>query len=409
MIHSFKVENFYSIGSEQVVDFTTNKKSNNAVAETEFGYVNKLNCFVGNNSSGKTNILKAMVFFKWLAEDTFTGLKIGEDILFKPHALLKNEPSRMEMVFSKGKNIFKLEFVFNQKTVLNERLSYKNLKMSKFKTLYTVNRENSVFETRYFEPMKPLNLNERKRLVEKSNSSLFSYLATTGALSHMGLNNIFGNFMTNLVEGGAVDGPSALDCTEISDLIENNTGFRNLILNTVKTLDMGILDISKNERTRFVLNDINNNKVIEKILINFVHGNDKNKFAVSLPYESQGTIKSISLLYPFFELIKNGGTFIIDEIEMSKHPGIIGKLLSSFEFATKERNDIQIIFSTHQHILLENRSKSQIFFAEKEDSIYTEVYRLDDVDGVRNDENFALKYLTGRYGAVPRGEVKIGE
>lgn len=409
MIHSFKVQNFYSIGSEQVLDFTTNKKNNNAVAENSFGYINKLNCFMGNNASGKTNILKAMVFFKWLAEDTFSGLKIGEDILFKPHILLKDEPTKMEMVFSKEKNLFKLEFVFNQKTILNERLSYKNLKMSKFRTLYTVNREGSNFDTRYFEPMKPLNINERRRLSEKSNSSMFSYMTTTGALSSLGLNNIFGIFLTNLVEAGAVDAPSCFDCTEVSSLMDNNPEFKKLVLDTVKTFDVGITDISKDEKMKFILSDKYGNKVVEEKLINFIHGEGKNKFTVPLPYESQGTIKAISLLYPFYELIKNGGTFIIDEIEMSKHPDIIKKLLSSFEFATRDRNDIQIIFSTHQHILLEDRSKSQIFLTEKGDSICTEVYRLDDIEGVRNDENFALKYLTGRYGAVPRMEVKIGE
>ena len=46
--------------------------------------------------------------------------------------------------------------------------------------------------------------------------------------------------------------------------------------------------------------------------------------------------------------------------------------------------------------------KKQIFLCEKEDYLNTEVYRLDEIEGVRNTENFFEKYLSGTYGATPR-------
>ena len=146
---------------------------------------------------------------------------------------------------------------------------------------------------------------------------------------------------------------------------------------------------------------------MDKEVISLVHGTNKQKFEVPLPFESSGTIRSLSLLFPIIDVLNNGGLLVVDEIEKSKHPIIIKKLISSFEYLIKDNNDVQIIFSTHQPLLLDNRNKSQIFLAEKTDYINTEIYRLDDVEGVRNDENFAMKYLSGRYGATPRGEVKI--
>lgn len=62
----------------------------------------------------------------------------------------------------------------------------------------------------------------------------------------------------------------------------------------------------------------------------------------------------------------------------------------------------QILFSTHQALLLKELTKTQIFIVEKnKEDLTTEIYRLDEVEGVRNDENYAQKYLSGTYGGVP--------
>ena len=98
--------------------------------------------------------------------------------------------------------------------------------------------------------------------------------------------------------------------------------------------------------------------------------------------------------------LDTGSLMIIDEIENRIHPFIIEKLISLFADKTINKNNAQIIFSTHQPYLLSELTKTQIFFTEKED-LETEIYRLDEVDGVRNDDNFYMKYLNGVYGGVP--------
>lgn len=409
MLYNLKVSNFYSIGDEQEFNFTTTKQLDNSVANTPYGYVNKINCIVGNNASGKSNMLKAIAFFKWLAVESFSGVKINDKIPFKPHCLLKNKSSKMEMIFSGGKNLFRLQFEFNRDYIIRENLSYKDLKMQKFKTLYTSTRNNeNNFRTRYFSPMQPLKAKERIRLIDKKNSSLFSYLITTGALASLGLKDLFVNFYSNLTERGGLNPPTIIDCFEISEKIETDENLKQKILDTVKTFDIGITDISNTEKSKWAINDANNKTIFDKELISFVHGDNDKSFVVPLLYESEGTIKSISLLLSILELIKEGGLFIVDEIEMSKHPSIVKQLISEIEWRTKDNPNVQLIFTTHQPILLEDRNKSQIFLVEKTDTINSEIYRLDDVSGIRNDENFALKYLSGRYGAVPREVISLG-
>ena len=51
--------------------------------------------------------------------------------------------------------------------------------------------------------------------------------------------------------------------------------------------------------------------------------------------------------------------------------------------------------------LMSDLSKYQIFLVEKNPECESEVYRLNDVEGVRSDDNLFKKYLAGSYGGVP--------
>ena len=65
-------------------------------------------------------------------------------------------------------------------------------------------------------------------------------------------------------------------------------------------------------------------------------------------------------------------------------------------------NNAQILFTTHNPWCLQYLTKSQIFIAQKQDNLSTECFRLDEVNGVRNDENFFMKYISGEYDGKPR-------
>ena len=162
-------------------------------------------------------------------------------------------------------------------------------------------------------------------------------------------------------------------------------------------MDLGILDIAD------TLSIVTNTKIHSKLanyeIINLLHGNDEKKFDVPLLLESEGTVESMEFIIPLLQVISQDGMFVIDEIERSKHPLIVKELISIF---INNNSNSQLIFSTHLPLLLENRNKSQIVFVEKTDCINSEIYRLEDLKNVRNVENFSLKYVTGKYGAIPR-------
>ncbi len=93
--------------------------------------------------------------------------------------------------------------------------------------------------------------------------------------------------------------------------------------------------------------------------------------------------------------------FLIDEIERNLHPNILPTLVNLFTSEETNPKGAQLICATHTPILMSVLSKYQIFLVQKNQECESEVYRLDEFPGIRNDENIFKKYLAGAYGGVP--------
>lgn len=400
MIYNFKVENFCSIREMQELNFEEPKKIDDSVVETKNGkYLNTINCFIGNNASGKTNILKALTFFIWFIEDSYS-LPIDKVIPFKKHKLCKDKSTKFEIIFDNKNNLYKLELELDNNKVLSEKLSIK--KERAFSKIYSIKRSKNKLEIDYNNNkfMNPINKEDKNRFEEKKNSSFFSFLTNLAYLSKLGLKNVVPDMDSN-VDFMEMSQPShLLNCINCSNKIESKKELKDLCLKYIKKFDLGITDISF-DKARIIIEDSDGKKVEEKILT-FKHGEGEKSFELPIFEESAGTIQSLSMLFDFFEVFETGGLLIIDEIESSMHPNILRRLIGLFGNKAVNTKNAQLLFSTHQPLFLNDRLKRQIFLVEKPNMLDTEIYRLDEVQPpVRNDENFFMKYLSGEYGAVP--------
>jgi uncharacterized protein len=63
----------------------------------------------------------------------------------------------------------------------------------------------------------------------------------------------------------------------------------------------------------------------------------------------------------------------------------------------------QLVFATHDASLLSGSlfRRDQVWFTEKDSGGATDLYSLQDIKGIRDDEPFEKGYLRGRYGAIP--------
>jgi predicted ATPase len=93
---------------------------------------------------------------------------------------------------------------------------------------------------------------------------------------------------------------------------------------------------------------------------------------------------------------------VLDEFDVNLHPEMVLALFELFIQPETNPKNAQLLFSTHSHQILSKLDKYQIILTEKNDKGESESWRLDEMSGVRADDNYYSKYIAGAYGAVPK-------
>ena len=121
-----------------------------------------------------------------------------------------------------------------------------------------------------------------------------------------------------------------------------------------------------------------------------------------MQYESSGTKQLFVLLKAILVVLAKGGVAVLDEFDVNLHPEMVLSLFDLFVQPETNPKNAQLLFSTHSHRVLSKLDKYQIILTEKNEKGGSEAWRLDDMSGVRADDNFFSKYIAGAYGAVPK-------
>ena len=118
--------------------------------------------------------------------------------------------------------------------------------------------------------------------------------------------------------------------------------------------------------------------------------------------ESAGTRRLFALAGPSIDILESGYTVFVDELETSLHPILVRAFLQLLFCEQNNPNGAQVIFTTHNPILLDNTllRRDQVWFTEKGKDGATHLYPLTDYKP-RKGESLAKGYLSGRYGAIP--------
>jgi hypothetical protein len=118
--------------------------------------------------------------------------------------------------------------------------------------------------------------------------------------------------------------------------------------------------------------------------------------------ESAGTHRLFALVGPWLDILAHGYTVCADELETSMHPIMVCELLKLFFSAEHNPNGAQILFTTHNPLLLDPTllRRDQVWFTDKKDTGESFLYPLTDYQP-RKGESLVRGYMSGRYGAVP--------
>jgi len=393
MFLNFKITNYRSIGKEIIVDFgiSASQKSS-AFTEAKGITINNIACIVGPNASGKSNILKAIVLFIRYVYKSYSTPQFRDANLFASHFCCGEAPTKFSTEFIDNERQYKYEISILKGLVQEESLRVRD---------ETTKRYNSVFKRKsneYIQNSIQINAQDIGRL--RDDMSLLSLMIE---LNYFKSDEflIFKRLLTNVKPEFIIGNWDPVQrLNEITQVLEKDNLLLEELIDELKNIDTGISGLTLAKLRQTGVDGMSSNKEVSTIVA--THEIDNKIHPLIVFEESGGTLHYIELFVRLYQILQGGGLLIADELEQSLHPDITSRIINRFLNKDKNPNNAQLLFTTHNPWFLQDLSKTQIFISEKDENAETELTRLDEIPGVRNDENYFMKYISGEYDGRPK-------
>ena len=391
MLLEFCVKNFLSIKDDLKLSFvaTTLKESlsepNDVIRISDMGLALVRSAVIyGANASGKTNVLKAIAFYKSFIMNSFKNGQAGESIdveNFRLNASTVQEPTTMEATFTVGEYLYRYGFEVGEKAVHAEWL-YRRMNRKRSKEVEIFYREETGVTVHAKSPLMQDLLN---RKMVRDNALL---LSTAAQFNETTAVDILHWLSDTQVLFCSEDDKMWLQAIRHLD----DEKMRERIVRFAKYADLGIENITKI-----------GNRIVSSHRQYDDEGRETNDVAFSFSgNESEGTIKYFSLAYPIIDALDNGKRLVVDELDSKLHPLLVRKIVTLFNSAETNPKGAQLLFTTHDTFLLSAGlfRRDQVWFTQKDNFGATEAYSLAEYK-VRGSSPFERDYLQGKFGATP--------
>ena len=448
MFSRFNVKNFLSFNqlddcSPHEFSMISGKVKNKESHLINTGKMNllKFSSIYGANAAGKSNLIKAMKFFK----DTITnGLPSGHTEMYcKTNLDNKDKASYFEIeIAMNGKYYaYGFEIILNQSKFVSEWLV--ELLPNSQKEIFTRNIINGEYHLKKYKSETELNskLKVYASDIKNDTSALFLVVMNQNKKnlyvdfpSIEILNEIYTWIVNNLKIHFPNQPISSFDYMSDIKKVDQASQLMKAFGTGITNFEMVDIDIEQalsripNDLAKNIIKDIEKmkNKINENkdqtISLGIMIRSQKKFFTIrvskedikcqttefhhsnhnmlyKLAEESDGTIRLLDLLEVL--LTTKNATFIIDEIDRCLHPELSYKFIETFLEISKERN-IQLIVTTHESRLLnlDMLRRDEIWFTEKNNMGESKIYSLEEYNE-RFDRKIEKSYLEGRYGGIP--------
>jgi AAA15 family ATPase/GTPase len=338
----------------------------------------------GANASGKSNLIKALSFFKWFTMNSSKDVQAGEKIPVSSFALSTAsvaEPSLFEIVILIGEDNYRYGFEASAEKVRREWLYVKaGKKRSKEVELFYREENKYELHTRF---------SIGKELTDKNmvrDNALLLSLAGQFNEPYSGA------VMKWLADTTIITGKSETDVWALTLKAMENPVTRKKMVDFSRYADLGIDDITLSD---------------SGVLTSHTQYDDEGKEASIVTFsmtdsESEGTVKYFSLAYPILDALENGKRLIVDEFGAKLHTLLLERIVSLFNTKSGNSRNAQLLVTLHDTNLLSSNllRRDQIWFTQKNGRGESRLYPLSDYK-VRSDASYEKDYLLGKYGATP--------
>jgi AAA15 family ATPase/GTPase len=414
MIVDFSVKNFRSIKELQTISFvTTGLKSAEKFADIDNKNISNIDDtqlfktigLYGANASGKSNILKALVYFvKTITNEPSSESNMNslcDPFLYQD----EDEDSYFQMTLMVDKKKYRYGFTVKRNNIKIDSIDNKVSKEIITNEWLFGTKEKNIGE--FFTRKNNTIVNEKLPNNDKIPPLSYEhtlYLTHAAAFDKDGVCQKVRDFFTGYVVSNLYNNHE--DFRWLSIFYLKNESQKEEFLHLLSSFNLRYDDATLQEdeetsmkkifpqnKISFSKNYTNSNNEIRGINLNL----QKN--------ESSGTQKLFDLaglLLRAYSLSRSA-LIIIDEIDSNFHPYLLIKLIEFFNNPLINKSNSQLLFTSHDTNLMSPSimRRDQFYFTEKNEDNSTRLYSLADLKGIRNDADFAKQYLAGYYGALP--------
>lgn len=412
MLVQFSVENFRAIAERQTFSMEPGKGASHTHPTGSSRHPNlmKAAALYGANGSGKSSFVLALSFLQHLVTES-GSFSSDESIPFQPHRLGKEwlqSPTRMEIIFSIANQIWRYGFAVNGQRIIEEWLYCRPNKTSR--ESYFFIRDSSGNTPSISRKLSSY----RELLIEKTNANQlflskldqFSSKATHPAYAWIAFGlrpissvtefprAITADFCKDPQNKDAVSSllramDIALDTIEIATHEHNQTS----MFEALRGIEDPVVRYDKDKFTRYDVGFT-------------IRTRENETAAIKFDDLSLGTRNLFALAGPLLLTLNLGLVLVIDELNQSFHPEILSLILDLFYSGDSNKEDAQIIFTSHDVTVMDLLERDQIWMTELNENYATEIFGLADFGttregGARRKAAFGKRYLENRFGALP--------
>lgn len=374
----------------------------------------------GPNASGKSNLIKALDFFKTFV--TTPRLKGKIPLCHFYFSEDKNPISKFEISILVNELIYEFKIACNEDEILYEELIERNSRSEK--TLY-LREKNKV-------QINP-NINSHgaiQCIADRSLDRPCPLLTTLGSMKFRPFEEVFNWFSKNLkvihqdsflipysLGIGRNDSRNAL----LSELLKStNTGISALVSNSVSESSLRLPTSERNELLSTVcchgsqlIREAGGGRILAHYedgdltlsRLSAVHEISGKKYLIPLEEESTGIRKIIDLAPAIIDLLLSEKDFVyvFDGIDHGLHTEVDYWLVRSFLEKVGTTTRKQLIFTSHDTNLLRraNLRRDEIWFVDRRNDSASHLINAVEFDGLRNDSSLQKLYEEGKFGALP--------
>lgn len=370
MILNFSVENFHGIKNRNVIDFTASADRSLSDRLITAGRKNVLPAVIlyGENSSGKTTVLKALMTMREMVCGKYSHLFKGSRLPFEPFALAgeKQVPTVFETEFIYEDVRYLYGFSYNAEKILSEKLYY----WPNGREALVFSRDESGYAFRD-------NVPEQNALAGRTADNRL-YLTSSNEWNCENTEKAF-RWFTKMIFCMNPDG-----FERVQDTAQETAASR--ILSELSAADPSICDILFSGKSGEI------SDIVYSV-------SDGAKFTVSMEKQSYGFRRYYRLISIWMNAFSTGSLIILDGLENGLSRKLTRHLAELIQDPKTNPNHAQLLCTTHDTYLMDQTllRRDQIYVVEKSaTSCCTEIRPLT-YFSPRKDKRLDLGYLNGDY------------